>query len=200
MLLALSIIVVRPDRLLVGPVEIHGAITFVALFFVVSELAATLFSERMGTVLGIMAAGALLFALAPLQRVAERVADAAMPRVKETDESRMVRKREVYRAAVESALHDGVVTARERDVLATLAHQLGLSAGDARALEGEVEAASQGRRVRRQKPGARSECGAARLAACAPGRSRRRQVARKAGCARASGARAGRKGLVEVLV
>ncbi|HVM45332.1 MAG TPA: hypothetical protein VM582_05300 [Candidatus Thermoplasmatota archaeon] len=197
MLLALSIIVVRPDRLLVGPVEIHGAITFVALFFVVSELAATLFSERMGTVLGIMAAGALLFALAPLQRVAERVADAAMPRVKETDESRMVRKREVYRAAVESALHDGVVTAREH---VPLAHQLGLSAGDARALEGEVEAASQGRRVRRQKPGARSECGAARLAACAPGRSRRRQVARKAGCARASGARAGRKGLVEVLV
>ncbi|HVM45436.1 MAG TPA: hypothetical protein VM582_05820, partial [Candidatus Thermoplasmatota archaeon] len=107
------------------------AAMFVAVFFVVSELAASLLTQRMGAVLGVAAAGLLVFALAPLQRLSERVADAAMPGVRDTREYRTVRKREVYRAAVEAAHADGAVSAKERDVLAALADQLGLTAREA---------------------------------------------------------------------
>lgn len=60
--------------------------------------------------------------------------------VADTDEYRTVRKRAVYQAALESALLDGTVSDKERDVLATLADQLGLSAGDARAIERDLHA------------------------------------------------------------
>ena len=63
-----------------------------------------------------------------------------MPRVQDNDEYHTVSKREVYRAAVGSALEDGVVTEKERSVLATLATQLGLM--PAAALE--VERAARG--------------------------------------------------------
>lgn len=47
----------------------------------------------------------------------------------------MVRKRDVYVAALEGALVDGVVSERERDMLARLQDQLGLTATEARELE-----------------------------------------------------------------
>jgi hypothetical protein len=67
-----------------------------------------------------------------------------MPRVHDTAEYRTVRKREVYRAATESAIRDGVVTEAERDVLATLADELGLTAGEARAIERAATAKPEG--------------------------------------------------------
>lgn len=113
------------------------AAAFVGVFFIVSEGAALLFSAQIGPWLGILAAGALVFALAPLQNLARRVADKAMPGVQDTQEYRLVRKREVYRAAVESALQDGRITEKERDILATLAEQLGLRPTEARGIERE---------------------------------------------------------------
>lgn len=117
---------------------------FLAAFFVVSELASVLLTERMGTVFGIVSAGALLFLLAPLQRLAERVSDATMPRVADTPEYRAERAREIYRAALEGATEDGAVTDRERDILARLQDELALSACEARALEREVRDAGAG--------------------------------------------------------
>lgn len=114
------------------------AAIFVAAFFVVSESAQQAFQGRIGPYLGIVAAGLLVFALAPLQRVAERVANVAMPHVEDTHAYRLERRKEIYRAALESAARDGVVTDRERDVLATLQEQLDLTATDALALEREV--------------------------------------------------------------
>lgn len=108
---------------------------FIAVFFVASEGAEELFSTALGPLWGILGAGLLVFAISPLQRLTERVADAAMPRVKDDPEYRLVRKREVYKAALESALMDGMVTERERSVLATLADELGLSAREALDLE-----------------------------------------------------------------
>lgn len=61
-----------------------------------------------------------------------------MPRVQDTDAYRTVRKREVYRAALESAAADGEVTDKERDVLATLQEQLGIAPTDALAMERDV--------------------------------------------------------------
>ncbi|HET6403140.1 MAG TPA: hypothetical protein VFH78_00710, partial [Candidatus Thermoplasmatota archaeon] len=98
---------------------------FVALFFVASESAAVFLGERLGTYVGIASAGLLLFALAPLQRFAEQVSDRAMPRVHDTEDYRLVRRREAYAAAVEAALTDGEITEKERDILAAMADSLG---------------------------------------------------------------------------
>jgi hypothetical protein len=114
------------------------AAAFVAVFFLASEGAQLVLAESVGPLVGLVAAAVLVFALAPLQRAAERVAHTAMPNVRDTAEYRLVRKREVYRAALEGALQDGVVTEKERDILARLQDELGLSATEARALEREA--------------------------------------------------------------
>lgn len=114
------------------------AAAFVGVFFVASEVAQLVLSDVAGPLAGILAAGLLLFAMAPLQRAADRMADSAMPRVRDTEEYRTVRKHEVYRATVEGALADGEITDRERDMLARLQDQLGLSGTEARAIERAV--------------------------------------------------------------
>lgn len=77
---------------------------FVSIFFVVSEVAQAFFSERAGPVLGVLAAGALLLVLAPLQRAGKRVADAALPHVAATPEYGERRRLEIYRAALEASV------------------------------------------------------------------------------------------------
>lgn len=110
------------------------AAVFFAVFLVATEGAQVMFGQR-NPWLGIAAAALLAFSLAPLQRLADRISDAAMPRVQDTEEYRTVRKREVYQAAVASALVDGQISDKERDVLATLAQELGLGPKDALDLE-----------------------------------------------------------------
>ncbi|HET6404977.1 MAG TPA: hypothetical protein VFH78_10045 [Candidatus Thermoplasmatota archaeon] len=112
----------------------------VGAFFIVSEATQQIAAERMGPMLGIVAAGALVFAMSPLQRLADRLSDAAMPSVRDTAEYRTVRKREVYRAALESVMTDGKVTPAERAVLATLADELGLGAREVLDIETEAGA------------------------------------------------------------
>lgn len=116
------------------------AAAFVAVFFAVSEGAAAFFSGAIGTYAGIAAAAILVFALAPLQRLAERLSDRAMPAVDATPAYVAYRKMEVYKAAVEEVLADGNVSAKDRRVLERLRAQLGLSAADAQALEHELTA------------------------------------------------------------
>ncbi len=74
----------------------------------------------------------------PLIRLGDRLADSAMPGVRDTPDYRARRTQEVYQAAWEQAIHDGIVTDAERDSLAALADSLGLSAGQARAIENAV--------------------------------------------------------------
>lgn len=93
---------------------------------VVAEVAQNWLSDAFGYLAGGLAAGVLLLALRPLDRLGSRVADAAMPRVQPTDEYFAFRKHEVYRAAVESARQDGEVTAKERALLDTLRASLGI--------------------------------------------------------------------------
>lgn len=114
---------------------------FVAVFFIVSEGAQSFLSTQLGSVAGLVAAGSLVFALAPLQRAADRLADTAMPRVRHDADYLTVRRREVYQAAVEGVLEDGEITQKERTVLARLQDQLALSASEALAIEREATAA-----------------------------------------------------------
>lgn len=114
------------------------AAAFVGVFFIASEGAQQVFSQRWGPAVGLVAAGGLVFALAPLQRAADKLANVAMPDVHDTPEYRATRSREIYRNAVASALQDGIVTDAERDVLASLASDLGLTPKDALDIEREA--------------------------------------------------------------
>lgn len=119
------------------------AAVFVVVVLVATEGAQVLLGSS-NPWFGIAAAALLVFALAPLQRLGERVSDTALPRVRDTEEYRLVRKHAVYRAAIESALSDGEITGKERSMLATLADELGLTSRDALALERDAEAALGG--------------------------------------------------------
>jgi hypothetical protein len=111
------------------------AAAFLAAFFVVAQLIQNVASQALGYLAGAVVAGLMLFALRPIERAASRLADAAMPQVRDTEEYRTVRKREVYRAAVESAMSQGSIPEAQRGVLATLADHLGLGAREALEIE-----------------------------------------------------------------
>lgn len=87
---------------------------------------------------GGITAGLLLFAIAPLQRVADRVATAAMPGVRE-DGFTPERRAEFYRKAVAMALSDGRITREEERHLAAIAEDLALGHTEALRLREEVE-------------------------------------------------------------
>lgn len=114
------------------------ATVFLAVFFVAAQLAQNFLATAMGWVVGGVAAGLLLFALSPVQRVAERVAATAVPAQRTTPEYLAFRKLEVYKAAVESAYETGGMTDRERQMLDRLRAKLRLEASDAQAIERDV--------------------------------------------------------------
>lgn len=99
---------------------------FVAAFFVASAVAQQ-WLEQYGVIAGGAAVGLLLFAVRPIERAADKLADRAMPRVRDDKGYRTVRKLEVYRAAIDSALSDGDITPKERGMLAALAEHLGVA-------------------------------------------------------------------------
>ncbi len=113
---------------------------FVAVFFVAGELAETYFGEVLGAYGGVLAAGVLIFFLAPLQRLADRVASTAVPHsgaaVSEADKER---RRSLYRSTVERFLDDGSIGDQEAQELADLAEELDIGAGTARRIQQEVE-------------------------------------------------------------
>lgn len=84
---------------------------------------------------GILGSAALVFALAPLQRLGERMADAAVPSARATPEYESFRKLQVYEAALLTAYESGHVTDRERRMLASLRESLKIHAAVADRLE-----------------------------------------------------------------
>lgn len=111
---------------------------FIAVFFVVSEMATQIFSTAVGTFTGIVAAGALVFAMAPLQRAAERLASAATDDAKPAAQMAPNERVDAYRALVEHAWADRVLTAEERALLSRARNALGLTADDALRVEDAV--------------------------------------------------------------
>lgn len=115
------------------------AAILVAVFFVSAQLAQNFFSTEYGWAWGGAAAGLMLFAIAPLQRVAERVANAAMPGVQDSDQWRSHRKAEVYRTAIRYALADRRLERHEELHLAELATELGFDPAQALQMRMEIE-------------------------------------------------------------
>ncbi|MGQ0536319.1 MAG: hypothetical protein ACT4PT_09625 [Methanobacteriota archaeon] len=114
------------------------AAAFVGVFFVVSESASTFFAGSVGPYLGIAAAGLLVFAIAPLQHLAQRVADKAMPGVKSVAEMDPVERARVYREACARAWADGSVSREERGMLQQLRASLNLDGETALRIEEDV--------------------------------------------------------------
>jgi hypothetical protein len=112
---------------------------FIGVFFVVSESAQQFFaSTDLGPYLGIAAAGLLVFALAPLQRAAERVADAAVPGARPLARLGQEERATLYLDQVRFAWSDGRLTDDERRILDHLRERLGLSLEAAARLERQV--------------------------------------------------------------
>jgi hypothetical protein len=121
------------------------AAAVVAIVYVLSEGASRLLSNELGNFAGLLAAAIVVFFLAPLQRFAERVAQAAMPNTYNTPEYATFRKLQVYEAAVVDALPGGI-SEKERALLRRLQDSLGISTTDAAAIERDLEV-RQGRAV-----------------------------------------------------
>lgn len=121
------------------------AAAFVAVYFVVSESAAQLFEDFWGSAyLGIAGAALLLLAIRPLERLATGIAGRAMPDVKPLSDLDRGGRAEFYREHLELMWMDGVLSAKDRLVMANLRARLGLEAEDAERIE--LEVVSAGRR------------------------------------------------------
>jgi hypothetical protein len=118
------------------------AAAFVAVFYTVTEGADRLFEAELGSWVGLLASASLIFVLAPLQRLAERVAAAVMPNTSDTPEYAAYRKMQVYEAALADAVPGGV-SEKERALLNHLRDSLGISASDAAALERDLAEAEK---------------------------------------------------------
>jgi hypothetical protein len=128
------------------------AAAFVALFLIVSKLGETVAQSAFqgqgplwGTLMGAVAAGLLLFALRPLERMGEKVAETVLPG------DRPGKRRsggpaslKHYREQVELVWSDGIMGLRERTLLEDLRNRLGISPEDALRIEHET-AQSHGR-------------------------------------------------------
>lgn len=112
---------------------------FIAVMFMVSEGASQFLSDELGKVTGLLAAGVLMFFLAPLQRFADRVASTAMPNTTNTPEYAAFRKMQVYESALAEAQHEGGISDRERALLVRLRDSLGISETDAESIEHNLQ-------------------------------------------------------------
>jgi hypothetical protein len=114
------------------------AAILVAAFFVVSESAQYKFGESLrNQYLGIIAAGLLVFAIAPLQRVAERLVRVAVP-ASRTGRLDGPSKSALYREQATFAWTDGSLTRKERQRLDHLRERLGIPVDEAAAIESEA--------------------------------------------------------------
>lgn len=113
------------------------AAVFLAVFFVVAQLVQNYFQTNLNWAVGGVAAGLLLFALNPLQHLAERVANTAMPGVKSIRDMSDPEKTNLYEDQVRFAWSDGMIDRSERLMLDNLRRRLGLDAEAAAAIETE---------------------------------------------------------------
>jgi hypothetical protein len=117
------------------------ATAFIAVFYAVSELAAVWLSDLLGNVIGLLCTGVLIVLIDPIQRVAKRASDVAMPNTESTPQYEAYRKLQVYEAAVETALQEGDVSDRERRMLESLIESLRIDPEAAERVESDLRSA-----------------------------------------------------------
>ncbi|MBI4394286.1 MAG: hypothetical protein HY556_10920 [Euryarchaeota archaeon] len=114
---------------------------FLAVFFVVAQLVQNALGEVYGWLVGGVAAGLLLFALSPLQRIAEQVAHAALPGAKPIAAMNRDERLLVYRDTARVVWADGAIDRNERAMLDKLRETLGLTREEASVIESEAASA-----------------------------------------------------------
>ena len=127
------------------------AAVFLAVLFIVANIAQNYLGGQYGVVVGGAAAGLLFFAMAPIQRAAERLAEKAVPVAGVTTLAAVTpvpkglsgtpdaRGEGSYRNAVQRALRDGRMSREEETYLVQLAHDLGITGPRAHAILVEAE-------------------------------------------------------------
>lgn len=111
-------------------------------FFVAKEgLEALLPIE--GIIPNIASAALVTLVAYPAWRLAGRLTDRIMPHVDASSAYLDERKAAIYRAQIEEAFADGILSARDRRLLARLQESLGLDGRVAKRLEREVSVAAQ---------------------------------------------------------
>jgi hypothetical protein len=120
---------------------------FLAVFFVVNKVTENVVASRfrdgnIGIYVGGVVAGLLLFALAPLQRIADRIAARAVP-ANGAAHTTAEERQQLYREQLEIAWADGRLTPKERLLFLRLQERLGIAAADAARLENDVVARLQ---------------------------------------------------------
>lgn len=125
------------------------AAVFIAVFFGASELAQVYFGQAFQSeYVGILGAGALVFAMSPLSRAADRLAERAIPvrdsEARPSPRPAMAEAESDYATALAAAMRDGRITPEEEMALARLADRAGLGAAAVTRIRHEVEARSAG--------------------------------------------------------
>ena len=113
------------------------AAVFVALFFLISEGAAALLSERFGTVAGLLGATLVVFLVSPLHRLIEWLSGQVV-RTNEDSEYQAYRKLQMYAVAVEDTMVYGDIGPAQRTLLDRLRESLRMSPDDARRIEADL--------------------------------------------------------------
>lgn len=109
---------------------------FIAVFFLVSEGAQEFFGAAASNAwVGIIAAAALMFFMAPLQRLAERVGARALPDARPAASLLDEEVRDLYEQRLRAAWGDGTLTRDERVLLEHLRERLRIPVEEAAALE-----------------------------------------------------------------
>jgi hypothetical protein len=110
----------------------------VGAFIVGSEILES-FVPVSGTLLNVLVAVSILIVLRPIQLLALKITSGLMRNVEDTPEYLEVRRHEVYRAALEGAIQDGVITEKERSILDHLSDSLGISRDEAALMEDNLK-------------------------------------------------------------
>jgi hypothetical protein len=111
------------------------ALAFLAMFFMVSQVAQSYLTSEYGWGVGGVAAGLLLFGLSPLERLGGRLADAIVPHQHPEARLSLEGRKSLFLAQARMAWEDGALDRNERRLLENLRQRLGLSAADAASLE-----------------------------------------------------------------
>lgn len=115
------------------------AAIFVFLFFILSEGAQVVLEDSTGSALvGVFGAGLLVFTLVPLQRMGDRLADAAMPGVVPIDAMGPRDRAALYKEWVRLAWSDGSLNKKERRMLDLARERFGLTHEEAARYETEA--------------------------------------------------------------
>jgi hypothetical protein len=110
----------------------------IAIVYFTTEAADRLLSQELGAWPGLAAAALIVYLLAPLQRLSERVANHVMPKTVSTPEYLAYRKMQIYEAALTEALGGDGISDKERAILTRLRESLEVSHDDARAMEDQL--------------------------------------------------------------